>query len=122
MKKEIMILVFVLTSLTIFGQNITGNWNGRLNLHGRELIIVFHISKAKTGLKSKMDSPVQKAYGIPVTNSIYNDSILKLEIDNAGIVYLGKIYTDYNFIGTIKLKRSNEIFPLILTKGVRSEE
>ena len=46
MKKAIMILAVVLTSVTMFGQNITGDWNGKFNLHGKELKVVFHISKS----------------------------------------------------------------------------
>ena len=116
MKKAIMILSVVLTSVTMFGQNIAGEWNGRFNLHGKELKVVFHISKSKTGFTAKMDSPYQKSYGIPVTNTSFNDSILTLVIKNAGIEYLGSIDKYNNFIGTIKMVQSNELFPLILTK------
>ena len=116
MKKTIMILAVVLTSVTMFSQNISGDWNGKFNLHGKELKVVFHISKSKTGLKARMDSPNQKSYGIPVTYTNFNDSILKLEIVNAGIEYLGTIDQYNNFVGTIKMVQSNELFPLILTK------
>jgi len=116
MKKAIMILAVVLTSLTMFGQNITGDWNGKFNLHGKELKVVFHISKTKTGLKAKMDSPYQKSFGIPVTNTSFKDSILTLELTKAGIAYLGTIDQYNNLVGTIKMVQSNEIFPLILTK------
>ena len=116
MKKAIMILAVVLTSVTMFSQNITGEWNGKFNLHGKELKVVFHISKTKTGLKANMDSPFQKTFGIPVTKTSFNDSVLTLEITNAGIEYLGNIDQYNNFVGTIKLLQSNELFPLILTK------
>jgi len=116
MKKAIMILAVVLTSVTMFSQNITGEWNGKFNLHGKELKVVFHISKSKTGLKANMDSPFQKTFGIPVTKTSFNDSVLTLEITNAGIEYLGTIDQYNNFVGTIKLLQSNELFPLILTK------
>jgi len=116
MKKAIMILAVVLTSVTMFGQNITGEWNGKFNLHGKELKVVFHISKSNNGLKAKMDSPYQKSFGIPVTKTSFNDSILTLEITEAGIEYLGTFNQYNNFVGTIKMVQSNELFPLILTK------
>ena len=116
MKKTIIILAVVLTSMTMYGQNITGKWNGKFNLHGKELTVVFHISKSKSGLKATMDSPDQKSYGIPVTFTNFNDSILKLEIANAGIEYLGTFDKDNNFVGTINLKQSQQLYPLILTK------
>jgi len=116
MKKVILILAVVLTSFTMVGQNITGNWNGKFNLHGKELKVLFHISKSKTGLKATMDSPYQKTYGMPVTVTNLNDSILKLEILNAGIEYLGKVDDNNNFVGTINIKQSQQSYPLILSQ------
>ena len=40
-------------------------------------------------------------------------SILKLEIANAGIEYLGTLDGNYNFVGVIK--QSGEVFPVVLT-------
>jgi len=117
MKKAIMILAVVLTSVTMYGQNITGKWNGTFNLHGKNLRVVFNISKTKTGLKATMDSPDQKSYGIPVTYTNFNDSILKLEISKAGIEYLGTFDNDNVFKGTLNLKQSQQLFPMILSKG-----
>ena len=117
MKKAIMILAVVLTSVTMYGQNITGKWNGTFNLHGKDLHVVFNISKTKAGLKATMDSPDQKSYGIPVTYTNFNDSILKLEISNAGIEYLGTFNKDNVFKGTLNIKQSQQLFPMILSKG-----
>jgi hypothetical protein len=75
--------------------------------------VVFNISKTKTGFKATMDSPNQKSYGIPVTITNFTDSILKLEITNAGIEYLGTLSKDYNFVGAIK--QSGQSFPVVLT-------
>jgi hypothetical protein len=113
MKKRIMILAVALASVSMFGQSISGKWYGNLNLHGKQLKVVFHISNSKTGLKATMDSPDQKAYGIPVTLVEFNDSILKLEISNNVIEYVGTLNKDYNFVGVIK--QSGEEFPVILT-------
>ena len=114
MKKAIMILAVVLTSATMFGQDITGKWNGKFNLHGKELQVVFNISKTKTGYKATLDSPDKKVKGIPVTVTNFRDSVLKLEISNAGIEYSGTFDKDNQFIGN--LKQSDELFPLILSK------
>lgn len=116
MKKTIMILAVVLTSTILFGQNITGKWNGKFNLHGKELKVVFHISKSQKGLTATMYSPYQKSFGMPVTYADFNDSVLKLEISNAGIEYLGTFDKDNNFVGTINLKQSQQLYPLILSK------
>ena len=117
MKKVILILAVVLTSFTMVAQNITGNWNGKFNLHGKELKVVFHISKSQKGFKATMDSPNQKSYGIPVTVTNLNDSILKLEISKAGIEYLGTVDKENNFVGIINLKQTQQFYPLILSKN-----
>ncbi|MDP4238239.1 MAG: hypothetical protein Q8904_02045 [Bacteroidota bacterium] len=113
MKKAIMILAVVLTSLSMFGQDISGKWYGDLNLHGKKLRVVFNISKSKTGLRASMDSPDQKSHRIPVTYTNFADSILTLDISNAGIEYLGTLNKEYNFVGVIK--QSGEVFPVVLT-------
>ena len=48
MKKSALILVFVVTVLGSYGQEITGAWNGSLKVQGMQLRIVFNISKTDT--------------------------------------------------------------------------
>ena len=55
-------------------QDITGQWNGVLNIQGMNMRIVFHISKIDNGYASTMDSPDQSAFGIPVTATIFDGS------------------------------------------------
>jgi hypothetical protein len=113
MKKTLLILAIALTSVSMFSQNISGKWYGNLDLHGKQLKVVFNISKTKTGFKATMDSPNQKVYGMPVNLTNFNDSILRLEITDAGIEYLGTLSKEYNFNGIIK--QNGEIFPVVLT-------
>ncbi|HEY6915060.1 MAG TPA: hypothetical protein VI413_10325, partial [Paludibacter sp.] len=114
MKKTILILAIVLSGVNLFGQNISGKWNGLLNIHGRELRIVFDITKNGRSYSATMDSPDQGAMGIPVKTTSYSDSILTLYIAEAGIEYLGDLSKENTFIGM--LKQSGELFPLVLTK------
>ncbi|HEY6915665.1 MAG TPA: alpha/beta fold hydrolase [Paludibacter sp.] len=114
MKKTILILAIVLSAVNLFGQNISGKWNGLLNIHGRELRIVFDITKNGRSYSATMDSPDQGAMGIPVKTTSYSDSILTLYIAEAGIEYLGDLSKENTFIGM--LKQSGELFPLVLTK------
>lgn len=113
MKKTVLILAVVLASLSTFGQNISGKWYGNMDINGKQLKVVFHISKTNSGYKATMDSPKQKAYGIPVTTVNFADSNLKIEIANAGIEYVGKLDENYNFVGV--MKQSGEDFPVVLT-------
>jgi len=50
MKKGAFILLPFLISLTVFGQDITGQWKGILKVQGLQLRVVFHISKTDNGL------------------------------------------------------------------------
>jgi len=43
MKKLFILFALVLTAFLANGQNISGKWNGKLNLRGRELTIAFNV-------------------------------------------------------------------------------
>lgn len=114
MKKTAIILIAILTTLSIYGQDITGQWNGILKIQDTQLKIVFNIDKSDSSYSSTMDSPDQGAQGIPVTSISYENSILKLEISSAGIQYEGTLDKENIFVGTFK--QAGQSFPLNLTK------
>ena len=94
-------LFSILTSVTIYGQDITGQWNGLLKVQGMQLRLVFNVSKTDDGYTSTMDSPDQGAKDIPVTVTIFEDPNITFEIKNAGIEYKGKLNGD-KISGTFK--------------------
>lgn len=114
MKKIGLIVLVILTSFSSYAQDISGKWNGILKVQGIQLRLVFDISKIDHGYSATMDSPDQGARGIPVTTTSYADSILILEVANAGIKYEGTLDKDGAFDGTFK--QSGQSFPLMLTK------
>lgn len=114
MKKLIFALLFIVTTLTMVGQDITGQWNGLLEVRGMKLRIVFNITKAGSGFASTMDSPDQGAKGIPVTVTTFENPVLKLEITNAGIQYEGTFKKTDTIAGTFK--QSGMSFALKLTR------
>ena len=120
MKKTVLIIIIFLTSLSINAQDISGNWNGILKVQGTELRLVFNISKIDAGYSSTMDSPDQGAKGIPVTTTSFENSILKIEILNAGIKYEGTLDADDVFNGTFK--QGGFSIPMILNKGEIEKE
>ncbi len=83
-----------LFSQVIISQNITGDWYGSLNIQGFELPLVFHISNAETGYKATMDSPDQKAFGIPVSSVSYENNLFELKVEMAAIYYKGSLKDD----------------------------
>lgn len=114
MKKIALILFTILTTLSIYGQDISGQWHGVLKVQGIQLRIVFNINQTDKAYSSTMDSPDQGAKGIPVTSTNYENSILELEISNAGIQYEGTLDKNNTFVGTFI--QGGQSFPLVLTK------
>ena len=108
-------LIGFLIANTLFGQNITGQWNGILKVQGTQLRVVFNISKTGTGLSSTMDSPDQGAKGIPVTSTSFENATLKLVVSNLGVEYQGVLDKDNVLVGNFK--QAGMSFPLNLSKG-----
>jgi len=57
MKKYLFISLLFISTTMIFGQDITGEWNGSLKVQGIQLRLVFHITKNGTNYSATMDSP-----------------------------------------------------------------
>ena len=120
MKKITIIILTVLTTLSIYSQDITGQWHGVLKVQGIQLRIVFNIDQSDSGYSSTMDSPDQGAKGIPVTTTNFDNSVLLLDISNAGIQYEGTLKTENAFIGTFK--QGGQSLPLNLTREKPEEK
>lgn len=113
MKKLLLVFLTIFTSLTIYSQDITGQWNGILKVQGIQLRVVFNITKNENGFSATMDSPDQGAKGIPVTTTAFENSKLKLEIANARIEYNGELKENL-ITGTFK--QGGQEFPMNLSK------
>lgn len=87
MKKLISIVVSLLTMASIFSQDLTGSWEGKLKLNGISLRIVFNVSKTDKGYSATMDSPDQGAKGIPMNSAIFENNQLIIEFSAAKIKY-----------------------------------
>ena len=120
MKRITLILLTNIFCLTIFGQDISGQWNGVLKVQGTQLRVVFNITKTENGINSTMDSPDQGAKGIPTTSTNFENSILKITIANAKIEYEGILGKDNNIIGTFK--QGGQSFPMNLSKEIIEKE
>lgn len=120
MKKTTFILLASLFSLSNFGQEITGQWNGALKVQGTQLRLVFNVAKTDNVLSSTMDSPDQGAKGIPTTTTSFENSILKITIANANIDYEGTLGKDNIIIGTFK--QGGQSFPMNLSKEIIEKE
>ena len=112
-KPIVILLAILLCGVFSQAQDITGQWNGILSVQGMKLRLVFHIEKTNDGYASTMDSPDQKAVGIPVASTTFDGSTLSLNASNLGIRYEGQFKTD-SIVGTFK--QSGMSFPLTLKK------
>ncbi|OOV28672.1 hypothetical protein BXU11_01600 [Flavobacterium sp. LM5] len=105
--------ILLLSIQFIFAQEITGSWQGELDVQGMKLPLVFHIKKEGEKLISTLDSPKQGATNIPVSTTSYSADQLTLELPALGISYSGKV-TNESINGTFK--QGGMELPLILSK------
>lgn len=114
MKKIILTILTSLISLSFFGQEIAGQWNGILKVPGAQLRLVFDIQKTANGISTTMDSPDQGAKGIPVSTSSFENSALKITVANLKIEYEGTLGKDNIIVGNFK--QAGQSFPMNLSK------
>jgi hypothetical protein len=120
MKKIIFILLTLITSFSVFSQNITGQWHGILKVQGIQLRIVFNITQTDNGYHSTMDSPDQGAKGIPVSTTNFDNSMLELQLPKAGIKYEGTLNKENTFVGTFN--QGGQEFLMNLTRKATEKE
>ena len=92
MKKKIIAFLLCLISFLVSNlkaQDITGAWNGVLDVMGTQLTLIFHIQKTDSGFTANFDSPDQGAFGIPFTTVELNNDNLILRAANIGAFYEG---------------------------------
>jgi uncharacterized protein (TIGR03435 family) len=100
MKQLIRICAAVaLLSAAVLAQDLSGTWQGMLSLpNGRELRIVFKISKETAGFKSVMYSIDQEAPPIAVSATTVHGSNVKLTVPGIAGTYEGKLNPEANLI------------------------
>lgn len=95
-------------------QEITGQWNGLLNIQEKmHLRLVFNISKSNDQYSSTIDSPDQGTKGIPVSVTTFKNSELTLKISSIKAEYYGNLIKN-EFVGIFK--QAGQEFPLTLTR------
>ncbi len=103
MKKIILATIVMLFAIasTVGQEEITGKWNGILNIQGTQLRLVLDVEKADTGFKSKLYSLDQGGQAIPVTTTTFKNSVLNFEAVLIGASYQGELI-DKSIKGTFK--------------------
>ena len=76
-------------------ENIKGIWQGTLKISGIELTIIFKINKNENdSLSATLDSPDQGAKDIPVSEAIFENDSLRLEVKVVNGNYRGFLKED----------------------------
>jgi len=112
--KKLFLLLVAFCSTAVFSQDITGEWNGILKIPGKQLTIIFKISKLGEGYSATLDSPDQRVAGVQVTTTTFVSPVLKLSIAGAGIEYEGVLGEDKIIRGNFK--QSGMTYPMELSK------
>jgi len=121
MKKVWAIFPFILLFSGMKAQDITGAWNGTLDIQGAQLAIVFHIKKTDDGYKTLMDSPDQGAKGIPTDQTSWEDNTLTITASALSMKYTGKLNTEKETIeGTFEQRGYS--LPLVLKKTAEEKK
>jgi hypothetical protein len=95
MKYLICVCAYLLCCASGYTQNIIGNWEGRLDIQGNALPIIFHIKKDSVEkLSASFDSPSQKAYNIPCSAVFVQADSLIILIKNIQGKYAGLLSAD----------------------------
>jgi len=100
MKKQIIFILALFVSISLFSQSPVGSWNGLLKVQGQQIRLVINIQQVENGYKATMDSPDQGAKGIPVDQVTFVNDTLKFEVKMIGVTYTGLLGNDQIIKGT----------------------
>lgn len=93
--------------------DITGNWEGKLEVPGASMKLVFHISNKDEVLAATMDSPDQNAFGLKMDVVKFSKNELEMTMNQIGGTYKGT-FKDGKFEG--KWYQSGQSLDLNLTR------
>ena len=95
MRKLWLLSLLAFTLASLFAQNPTGTWQGALKAGGRELRIVFKITRADDeSLKAQLFSLDQGGQPMPVSSVKQNGAAITIKIDAIGGAFEGALNKD----------------------------
>ena len=123
MYPPIIILIFItcLWGGSLYGQNkaAIGHWQGKLEVNGQSIPVVFHIQQEEGNWGATFDSPDQMVYGVAFDKVEVEDSKIRLEVTAAQIVYTGQLQTGgQQIVG--EWLQGGMAFPLTLTNDAEA--
>lgn len=95
-------VLFAICSAVLFGQSLSGNWYGTLDVMGQKLPLVLHLADSAGIWKGTIDSPKQNANGIQMSTVSVNDKKLSFTIDKLQASYEGLLNDSMVICGKFK--------------------
>ncbi len=95
-------------------RNPVGSWHGDLAVGAQTLKVVVHIKRDGDVFSATMDSPDQKAFGIPVSEISFTNDTLSLRIAAAGMSFKGVLNAQQQIVG--KFMQGGASLDLILER------
>ncbi len=108
-------VLLLLIPFLLLAQDITGEWQGVLDVPGVKLRLVLHVEEDGDGYKASLDSPDQQSYGLAVPEFSFKAPTLSFSAPGLKIRYEGKVDKGYTQIeGTFT--QGDFSTPLTLTR------
>lgn len=112
----ITICLFFLT-FTVASQNITGDWNGAIELDkDTKFNFIFNIKEDGKAYQTTIDIPSQRVSGIKAKKTLVKGDSLIIDLSNVGMNFSGKLNTDHTSIKGIMVEGLNS-FTLNLSRN-----
>jgi len=89
----LLLTIFSFTA-SLFSQEITGDWYGKLDIQGTALRINFHVNEKEGVYTTTMDSPDQGAMGIPTDKTTFLNNTITISLKKLGVTFNGALNMD----------------------------
>ncbi len=97
------VIVFIVSTISIFSQDITGDWSGKTKRGDKLITFVFIIEQENSKYSTTMSVPTFRVSGVKPSTTIFTKGKLIIDGSNVGMRYVG-IYNNetQQFEGTYK--------------------
>ncbi|WP_282055424.1 alpha/beta hydrolase family protein [Maribacter luteus] len=112
---RIELIISFMVSVSIFGQNISGDWRGEMDIQGNKLRLSFEIKEDSLGYTATMAVPQQNLSDLEMERVVFMDSILTISMPPMNMKYSGRLINGNQIDG--QFEQNGIKLPLSLTKG-----
>ena len=97
------IIVFILSIVSLYSQDISGDWSGKAKRGDKEITFVFNIKQEGTSYSSVMNVPTFRVSGMKPAVTTFTNGKLTIDGSNLGMSYIANFNTELQqFEGTYK--------------------